>query len=142
MTTPTEPMSAEIKAIQHAYTALNRNDIVGFMSLFSPDVERFESFGVPQARTYQGFEAVKAHVESGRSTWAEGKCEPKAFRVSGDWVFVYVHVRVRLKIETDWREGDVVDVFRYRDGKATRFASFVDETAAFEWAGVKASETH
>lgn len=142
MTAPTEPLAAEIEAVRSAYAALNRNDIAGFMGLFAPDIERFESFGIPQAGTYRGTEAVKAHVENGRATWAEGGCEPKAFAVVGPWIFVSVHVRVRLKVETEWREGDVVDVFTFRNGKATHFASFLDEAAAFEWAGINGSDQH
>lgn len=40
--------------------------------------------------------------------------------VAGDRVVALVEVRVRLKDEVEWREGQVGDVFTFRDGKLIR----------------------
>ena len=99
--------------------------------MFDPQVERIEEFA--ETRTYQGLVAVTAHVAAGRSTWAEGGCEPERFIVSGDRIVVPVNVKVRLKTEAEWREGRVGDVFTFRNGKAIQYCSFIDERRAIEW---------
>ena len=129
-------MEIEIEAVKSAYAALNRGDIDGFVKDFDPQIERIEFEGSPSARTYHGIKAVKFHVAQGRSTWAEGACEPERFITSGDKVIVFCHVRVRLKDQTDWLEGRTADVYTFRDGKAIQFRTFADEQEARAWAGV------
>lgn len=129
---------AEIKTLRQAYAALNRGDVPGFLECLDPRIERVEQFGFPTDATYRGLDAVRAHVEAGRGTWAEGACEPQRFLVSGDKVVVFAHVRVRVKNETQWREGDTFDVFTFRGGMITEFHSYLDQGRALAWAGVKA----
>ncbi|CAN5403902.1 nuclear transport factor 2 family protein [soil metagenome] len=128
---PTPSLAAEIEALREAYAALNRNDVPGFVAIFDPQIERIEEFA--QTRTYHGLAAVTAHVLEGRSTWAEGGCEPERFIVSGERIIVLVNINVRLKTETEWREGRTGDVFTFRNGKAVEFHSFADGRRANEW---------
>ncbi|MEP6946386.1 MAG: nuclear transport factor 2 family protein [Acidobacteriota bacterium] len=132
----TQELRAETESIRQAYAALNRNDIAGFVKDFDPQIERIEFEGTPNAGVFHGLEAVKAHVRKGRSTWAEGGCEPERLTVAGDKVVVSVHVRVRLKDQTEWLEGRTGDVFTFRDGKAIQFRTFGDESDAFAFAGL------
>ena len=132
-----QPLAAEIEAIKSAYAALNRNDIDGFVKDFDPQIERIEFEGSPTAGAYYGIDAVKEHVSKGRSTWAEGGCEPERFIVAGDKVVVMLHVRVRLKDQTDWIDGRTADVYTFRNGKAIQFRTFADEREALEFAGVE-----
>lgn len=127
-------MGAEIKAVIEAYAALNRNDIDGFVKDFDPQVVRIEFEGSPSGGTYHGIDAVKAHVIKGRSTWAEGACEPERLIAAGDKVVVTCHVRVRLKDQTDWLEGSTGDVFTFRDGKVIEFRTFAEEKDALKYA--------
>ncbi len=90
------------------------------------------------AGIFHGIEAVKAHVTQGRSTWAEGGCEPQQFIVASDKVVVSVHVRVRLKDQTDWLEGRTTDVYTFRNGKVIEFRTFADEQQALDYAGLEA----
>lgn len=136
----TQPLSAETEALKEAYAALNRNDIAGFVKEFDTKIVRIEFAELPSGGTYHGLAAVKKHVSQGRSTWAEGGCEPERFIVAGDKIVVSVHVRVRLKEQTDWIDGRIADGFTFRNGKAIQFRSFADERLALEWAGVKASD--
>ena len=123
----------EAEARREAYAALNRSDIDGFMSIFDPEILRVEFEGSPRAGTFRGFEEVREHVIRGRSTWAEGGCEPQNYTVIGDKIIVTVHVRVRLKDKTDWLEGDVADGFLFRNGKATEYRTFEKESEAMQW---------
>ena len=127
-------METEMEAVRRAYAALNRGDVDGFVQDFDPQIERVEFEGSTNGGTYRGIDAVKAHVAQGRSTWAEGSCEPTALYTVGDKVVVSVHVRVRLKGRTDWLEGTVTDVFTFRDGRVTQFYSFAEEQQARTWA--------
>ena len=140
MNDATPSMNAEIEVIKRAYAALNRNDVDGFVADFDPQIVRIEFEGSPMAGEFHGIEAVKVHVDAGRSTWAEGACEPEKFTVAGDKVVVSCHVRVRLKDQTDWLEGRTGDVFTFRDGKVIEFRTFADGRQAFEWAGADKAE--
>lgn len=129
-------LSAEAQAVNEAYAALNRNDIEGFAQILDPQIERIEPEGFPSSGTYHGIEAVKAHIARGRSTWAEGACEPTRLLTAGDKVVVSVHVRVRLKDHSDWIDARIADVFTFRKGKAIQFRTFAKESEALEYAGV------
>jgi len=131
-----QTLEAETEALREAYAALNRNDIDGFIRDFDPQIERIEFEGSPAAGTYRGLEAVREHVTNGRSTWAEGSCEPERFIVSRDKVVVFCHVRVRLKDQADWLEGRTADVFTFRSGKVIQFRTFAEAQDAIDWAGV------
>lgn len=128
-------MKTEIEVIKSAYAALNCGDIDGFVKDFDPEIERVEFERSPMAGAYSGIDDVKAHVAQGRSTWAEGACEPERFVVSGDKVVVSCHVRVRLNDQTDWLEGRTADVYTFRNGKVIEFRTFADEEEALEYAG-------
>lgn len=129
-------LKAETDALLEAYVALNRNDIDGFAKIFDPDIERVEPAGFPMAGTYRGIEAVKEHVRQGRGTWAEGACEPVRAVAAGDKVVLLCHIHVRLNGRADWVEGDIADVWTFRDGKAIGFRTFGDADEALAWAGV------
>lgn len=137
MDDPTRSLEAESKILTEAYAALNRGDVVGFVKDFDPQIERIEFEGSPMAGAFHGIDAVKEHVYAGRSTWAEGACEPERFITSGDKIVVLCHVSVRLKDQTDWLEGRTADVYTFRNGKITEFRTFADERQAFEYAGVE-----
>ena len=50
---------------------------------------------------------------------------------------MFVHVHVRLKDETEWREGDLADVYTFRNVKAIQVRVFADRRQALEWVGVE-----
>lgn len=142
MNNPTSLLTAEAKAVKEAYNALNRNDVSAFLAIFDPMVERIDPPGFPGGEIYRGIEALRELVTLHRGNWAEGSCEPRRFLVAGNRIIVFAHVRVRLKQETEWREGDVADVFTFSNGKAVQFCTFVDSRRALEWAGVEDPEAH
>ena len=132
--------ASETQAVADAYASLNRGDVAGFVQSFDQDIERIEFLGSPAGGTYRGLEAVRAHVERGRGTWAEGRCRPKRFFVAGERIAVFVHVHVRLHGATEWLEGDVGDVFTFRNGKVIQFRSFLRTQDALSFVGIEASD--
>lgn len=118
------------------YAALNANDIPSIVKHFDPQIERTEWEGTSSAGTFRGIKEVDAHFRQGRSTWAEGSCTPERFVSQGNKVVVFVHVRVRLKDKSEWNEGRIGDVWKFRDGKVIEFRSFMTTDEALHWAGV------
>jgi ketosteroid isomerase-like protein len=137
MNPSTPPLKVETDALLAAYAALNRGDIDGFCAIFDPDIERVEPAGFPMAGTYRGIEAVKEHVRHGRGTWAEGTCEPTKAIAAGDKVVLLCHVHVRVKGQEDWIDGDLADVWTFKDGKAVGYRSFGDPREGLAFAGVR-----
>ena len=129
--------SAEIESLNNAYAALNRNDIAGFVKDFDPQIERLEPADFPLGGTYRGIDAVKAHIAQGRATWAEGTCTPERFVVAGDKIVLFIRIHVRLKDKTQWLDGEIGDVFTFRNGKVIQFRTFGEFHDALEWAGVR-----
>lgn len=125
--------SPEIQVIRDFYAALNRNDIPAAMKVFDPKVEWSELDRFP-GKTWRGLPRVKPHFAKSRATWAEGACEPERFIVAGDKIVVFSHVRVRLKRAAKWLEGDVTDVFTFRNGKVIVAHSYNSRRAALAWA--------
>ena len=138
----TTSRAAETEALREFYAALNRNDIPATLKALDPEIEWIEPPEYPGGGTHHGLAAVMEHFSRARDTWAEGSCEPERFIVAGDKIIVFVHVRVRLKTEMEWREGDIADVYTFRNGKAIQMRHFPDRLQALEWAGVDASEAN
>ena len=135
-------LATETEALREVYAAINRNDIPGALKFFDPQIERIEPAGFPSAGTYRGHAEVKTHLSQGRETWAEGSCEPERFIVAGDKIIVFLHVHVRLRHSTDWIDGDIADVYTFRNGTPIQMRHFPEREQALEWAGVKASDAN
>jgi len=129
-------MNTPQATVRQFYAALNRGDVPGVMEHFSPDIVRVEFEGTPNGGTYRGWAEVQALVVKGRSTWAEGACEPEELFERGDKVVAYVHVRVRLKDSGQWVDGRIADGFAFRGGKMIEFHSFEKRADALKWAGL------
>lgn len=134
-----EPMLNETQALRQAYAALNRGDIDGFVSVLDPEIVRIEFENTPLAGEFRGIEAVTEHVRNGRSTWAEGSCEPEQFIAAGDKVVVLTNVHVRLNGRADWLDGRTGDVFTFRNGRAIEFRTFAEPDEALKFAGADRS---
>jgi ketosteroid isomerase-like protein len=130
-------MNSETETLERFFAAINRNDMQAITEDFDPDIVRVEPAGFPTAGTYRGIEQVREHVRKGRSSWAEGSCEPEQFFVNGEKAVVYLHAWVRLKDSTEWVGGRFADGFVFRDGKIIQYLSFADRSEALEWAGIE-----
>ena len=87
-----------IEIIRQVYSGINRNDIDFVLTLMDHDISRIEPEGFPTAGTYRGHTNMRQHLNNGRSTWAEGACEPIDFITAGNKIIVEVHIHVGLKI--------------------------------------------
>lgn len=137
MTVNKQSVSApDTEIIRQFYASINRNDVDAAMELLAPDIYRNEFEGFPGAGTYRGHAELRQNFVSGRSTWAEGACEPVDFFAAGNKIVVAVHVKVRLKDHTTWIDDRIADGFIIANGLIKEFHSFPNNQKAFEWAGI------
>ncbi len=138
MDTLTPAPADQAESLRQAYGGLNRNDIPAFIKNFDSQVVWTEPSEFPGGGTYRGLAAVTAHFTKSRADWAEGTCEPQRFIAAGDKIIVFAHVHVRLKYESEFREGDIADVYTFRDGRVVAARVFAERQEALDWAGVGA----
>lgn len=129
----------DIEIIRQVYSGINRNDIDFVLNLMDVDITRIEPEGFPTAGTYRGHTDMRQHLITGRSTWAEGACEPVDFFTAGNKIVVTVHIKVRLKNNSEWIDARIADGFIIKDGRVAEFHSFLNNQKAFEWGGIAAN---
>ncbi|MFL6710350.1 MAG: nuclear transport factor 2 family protein [Massilia sp.] len=133
-------MQDAVEALTQFYAAVNRQDSEAIGAQFAPHIVRIEPPGFPTAGTYRGAAEVSAHVQRGRATWAEGKCETEGFFVKDDKVVVYLYAWVRLHGASEWMGGRFADGFVFRHGLITEYYSFGERAEALAWAGLSEAE--
>ena len=133
-------VNSAVDLLARFFDAINRNDMDEMASHFATDVLRVEPEGFETAGIHRGITAVKKNVCKGRSTWAEGSCQPEDFFTNGDRVVVFLHAWVRLHGATEWTGGRFADGFVVRNGKLTEFRTFWDRTDALKWAGLEVAD--
>ena len=127
---------ARIAALRETYAAINRHDIPAALAILDPQIEWIEPADSPEGGTTRGIADVEALHRRALATWAEGACEPERFMVAGDKIIVFCHVHVRLKDQVGWLEGDLADVYTFRNGKVIQKRTFFEPQQALEWVGV------
>jgi Ketosteroid isomerase-related protein len=131
----TNPNSAnEINTLKEIYSAINRNDFSSIIKYFDADIVRVEPEGFPTSGTFRGIPAMIAHFQKARDTWAEGECKPEQFVGIKDCLIAFCKVHVRLKEKTEWIDGTVADVFKFKNGRLIYWRSFIDKAQALQWA--------
>lgn len=128
----------DIETIKRLYAGINSNDIDAVIKLMDDNIIRIEPEGFPTAGTYRGLSALRQHLMTGRSTWADGGCEPVDFFAVEDKMVVAVHIKVRLKDKSDWIDAQITDGFIIKDGRIAAFHSFATHPKALEWAATPA----
>lgn len=130
------PSEQEIEIIRQIYHGINRNDIDAVLDVMDVDIIRLEPEGFPTAGVYSGHTEIRHHLSMGRSTWAEGGCEPVDFFMAGTKIVVTVHIKVRLKDHLEWIDAWIADGFTLKSERVAEFHSFPNNQKAFEWAGI------
>ena len=131
---------AEIETIREIYAAINRNDIPAAIEVFDPQIEWIEPSESPEGGTTHGIADVEALHRRSLATWAEGSCEPERFLVAGDKIIVFAHVHVRLNDHEEWIDGDLADVYTFRNGKVIQKRTFFEPQQALDWLGIDAPD--
>jgi ketosteroid isomerase-like protein len=128
-------MSAEqnIKAAQAAYAAFTRGDMPGVLAQLDENVEWVTPAmpGLPGSGTKRGHAGVLEFFQAVKEHWEFEAFEPGEFIASGDSVAVEGYYRMKARTTGMLVESRWVMVWRFRDGKCTRFEEYTD-TAALE----------
>lgn len=134
-----DPQQTErgIAGLRAAYTAFNRGDIDGAVTMLDPNVEWTEPTEFPGGGVHRGVESVKHYLAQSRAGAAEVISEPERFIPSGDRIIVFVHARVLPKKSTAWQEIRLADVYTFHDGRVTQMHAFANREDALRWAGIK-----
>jgi uncharacterized protein len=127
----------DVRTMQEAYAAFNRQDIPAVLTAFDPEIEWHEPGGGQAPRgTYQGAQRVAQEVFSTiPQNFDEFQAEPDQFIDTGDHVVVIGHFRGKAK------SGQALDVpfvhiWAMRNGKAISFHNYVEAaTWAKGWGG-------
>jgi ketosteroid isomerase-like protein len=130
-------MNDSIEVVKRFFDTLNRNELEEIANYFDPQIERIEPADFPSAGTYRGITEVQEHLRAGRSTWAEGSCEPEEFFRNVEKVVAYLHVHVRLHNSQEWIDGRFADGFVVRNGKIIQYLTFGERLDALTWAGIE-----
>jgi ketosteroid isomerase-like protein len=138
-----DDLNRDLALLKAFYAAINRNDLSAANGFLDPDVLRTEPGGFPTSGSYNGAAAVQSLLAQGRSTWAEGSCEPEDFHAYGPKVVAYLHVHVRLHGATDWIDTRFADGFVIRNDRIAEWHSFSQRAEALAWAEIvaKAEDT-
>jgi uncharacterized protein len=128
--------ASRVAAIRGFYAGINSNDIDAAMADLDAEIVRIEPSGYPMSGTYIGLGPIREMWIKARSTWAEGTCEPQQFFAKGDVVVAFAHVHVRLHDSQDWLDGDLADVFTFRDGKIVKYETVNEQADALESNGM------
>lgn len=132
----TTPKTIEAKTVDAIYAGINGYNLDAVIEQLHPEIVRIEPSDFPTPGTYRGHDELRAHLNTGRSTWAEGACQPERYFQVGEKVVVFLHIHVRLKLRTEWIDARIADGFVVKNGKATQMISFLKREEALAWAGL------
>jgi ketosteroid isomerase-like protein len=127
----------ELELVRDAFERWNRREHGSVLQQIDPDVEihvvSAELLGGGPFRGHDGYREWTAAMEESFEVW---QIHPEVFREHGDKVVVLGHMHLRGRgsgIELDQQTGWLVDI---RDGKMTRFQSFLSHEEALAAGGI------
>lgn len=124
----------QIKVLKDFYASINDDNFSASRGILCDDIVRVEPEGYPLAGTFKGIDKLMELMKRARGTWAEGGCTPVDFIEEGKWIIAVVKIHVRLKNETNWIDGEIGDVFTFRDDKIAEFRTIDNKEEALAWA--------
>ena len=133
-------MSDLIQAIKDVYAAFGRGDVAAILSKLTPDVswEVEAPAEISFAGIRRGPEAVKEFFQAIANDHADPKLEVTEYFSSADSVATFGRYKCTLKKTGKHVETPGAHLFKFRDGKITRFVDHIN-TAAFLESGHSAA---
>ncbi len=129
-------MSQEnVDALRRVYEAMARGDFWAAREVFDPEIEWSWSSsmsGLTGVDTYHGIEGVEAATRDSFEAWDLFRQEAEEFIEAGDDVLVLIRQHGRPRGSTRDVEGEVGQVWTFRDGRVVRFKAFDTPAEALE----------
>ncbi len=118
--------------------AFNRRDLDAFLALTDPDVEFTSRLAELEGGSpYRGHDGVRSWWENVFGIWSDVSAEIGEARDLGDVTVTRVRLRGHgIESDAPWEQMQW-QVAEWREGKATRWRTFLSEAEALEAAGLR-----
>jgi ketosteroid isomerase-like protein len=135
-----EAISAEnVQILRDGYAAFARQDVPAVMAAFDENIEWNTPDSLPFGGTHRGHEGVGEFFGHLGEHWEGLTVEPQEFIDGGDTIVVLA--RTAGTGAGGSLDGDVVHLWRMRDGKAVSFTEFTDTARTLEALGQTSAST-
>jgi ketosteroid isomerase-like protein len=134
-------MSEEnVEALRRAATAANNKDPSVLVELLDPEVvwEPTNRQALDLVGTYRGLQEVQGFFARWEQAWEDWEWSHPEMRANGDKVFTRMHLWGRGRGSGLEVEGDVWQVWSFRDGKVIHYTDYETREQALEAAGLSA----
>lgn len=119
--------SQNLDTIKGAYAAFAKGDVPAVLGVMDADISWTEAEGFPYAGTYHGPNAVLENVFMRLGTeWDGFAAVPAEFIDGGDTVVALGKYSGTYKATGKSFQADFAHVWKFRDGKASRFTQYTD----------------
>lgn len=126
---PADRSDPEVEVVLAAYEAFARGDMAAATKDLDPEVEWTEPLTFPDGGRRVGPAAVAEYLGAARAAWKHLTSEPTAHRVGPE--IVVVHRVHGILLDGTPRDAEVVDVFRFREGRVGRMRAYEAPEEAF-----------
>ena len=126
---------AIVRAIFDTGATSSKEEILGSLPevipvLFHADAEWVEAPERVDAKTYRGYDGIRASFERWLEQWDDYRFEAERFEDHGDHVLVVSRESGEGHGSGASTNATVYSVLTFRDGKVSRYREFYDETTA------------
>jgi len=116
----------DVAIVQSAYEAFRRGDVQVIFALLHPEIELYQSEGVPWGGKYKGYEEV-GYFFSKLTETIEPRVDPDQFSDDEEGYVVAVgHTRGSVHATRREFEVPAVHVWTITEGKAVKFEAYID----------------
>ncbi len=133
-------MSQEnVEALSRAGAAVKKNDPLILDALLDPDVvweATSGAVGIDLLGTYRGIDGVRSFFARWEKAWVEWDWEHDEMQAVGDHVVARMRLQGRGRHSGIETEGDVWQVWTFRNGKVVRYRDFERREEALKAAGL------
>jgi uncharacterized protein len=127
----TGPATDNAELVRQGYEAFNRGDIEAVLALFDPAVELGVLEQSPIAGEFHGHEGFRALLAENSDMFADYRNLPEEIvEAAEDAIVVVVRSEARGRVSGAEVSGQVVHLWRLRDGKVVRLQVFDSREAA------------
>jgi ketosteroid isomerase-like protein len=115
----------KVELIRRGYDAYASGDFPTVFALLHPDIEIYQTELLPWGGTYRGHEQARDFFRK-LNELTDGRPEPAGFISAGDDVVATGRLRGRVRANGQAYDLAIVHVWSIREGRAVRFAAYID----------------
>lgn len=114
----------DVDRLREGYAAFNRGDFDAVLATVAPDFVVQDRDDVPDPQTYSGTDGALRAFAATSGDFDEYSIEPVEMIDGEEWIVVVARQRGRGKLSGAMVEGQIVHLWRLRDGLATGLNAF------------------